>query len=130
MTANRIYATGRRKTSIAKVYLKQGSGVIKVNDQPMDLYFRRKTLGLVIRQPLEAAEHLSSFDIDIYVDGGGWTGQAGAARLGIAKCLTTFDEKLKKTMRNCGFLTRDPRQVERKKYGHKKARKSFQFSKR
>ena len=130
MAEKKIYATGRRKSSIAKVYLKPGSGKINVNKVPLNEYFRRQTLELVIKQPLEALEKLSNFDIDAYVSGGGWSGQAGAMRLGIARCLVLADDANKKSLREHGFLTRDARRVERKKYGHKKARKSFQFSKR
>ncbi|HOA08494.1 MAG TPA: 30S ribosomal protein S9 [Spirochaetota bacterium] len=130
MAAAKLYATGRRKSSIAKVYLKPGSGNIMVNKKPLNEYFRRQTLELVIKQPLGAVDKLAGFDIDAYVTGGGWSGQAGAMRLGISRCLVLFDERMKKTLRESGFLTRDARKVERKKYGHKKARKSFQFSKR
>ncbi|MBN2041733.1 MAG: 30S ribosomal protein S9 [Spirochaetes bacterium] len=124
------YATGRRKTAIARVWVKPGSGQITINKQPVSEYFRRGTLELIVRQPLEATESLSSYDVNAFVTGGGWSGQAGAVRLGIARCLTSIDEKNKKTLRSHGFLTRDSRKVERKKYGRKKARKSFQFSKR
>ena len=130
MAQEKLYATGRRKTSVARVYLTPGTGKITVNRQPIDEYFRRQTLELVIRQPLEAADALANYDIEAYVKGGGWTGQAGAVRLGIARCLVKVDETNKKVLRTVGFLTRDARKVERKKYGHKKARKSFQFSKR
>ena len=119
MATNKIYSTGRRKTSIARVYLTPGTGKIVINKKPMDEYFRRQTLGLIIRQPLELVNQT-----------GGWTGQAGAVRLGIARCLAKQNDKLIKSLRDAGFLTRDARKVERKKYGHKKARKSFQFSKR
>mgnify|MGYP003587405699 CR=1 FL=1 len=112
MATNKIYSTGRRKTSIARVYLTPGTGKIVINKKPMDEYFRRQTLGLIIRQPLELVN------------------QAGAVRLGIARCLAKQNDKLIKSLRDAGFLTRDARKVERKKYGHKKARKSFQFSKR
>jgi len=124
------YATGRRKTAIARVWIKPGSGRIIINRQPVSDYFRRGTLELIVKQPLEATESLGSYDVHAYVNGGGWSGQAGAVRLGIARCLTSIDEKHKKVLRNSGFLTRDSRKVERKKYGRKKARKSFQFSKR
>ncbi|MDA3900957.1 MAG: 30S ribosomal protein S9 [Spirochaetes bacterium] len=130
MAQSKLYATGRRKESVARVYMSQGNGKITINRIPINEYFRRQTLELLIRQPLEAADSLSNFDIDVFVKGGGWTGQAGAVRLGIARCLVQADEKNKKSLRAAGFLTRDARQVERKKYGHKKARKSFQFSKR
>lgn len=128
--ANEYIATGRRKTSVARVHLKPGTGVIKVNKQPIDQYFRRKTLELIVRQPLEYVGQLEKFDISCNVDGGGWSGQAGAIKMGIARCLVKLDERLKKQLRTGGFLTRDSRSVERKKYGQKKARKRFQFSKR
>ena len=130
MAASKLYATGRRKASVAKVYLKPGTGKITVNKIPLNEYFRRQTLELIIKQPLEALEKVSSFDIDAFVTGGGWSGQAGAMRLGISRCLVLFDENNKKSLRERGYLTRDARVVERKKYGHKKARKSYQFSKR
>ncbi len=130
MAVTKHYATGRRKTSTARVYLVQGSGQIMVNKQPIDKYFRRKTLELLIRQPLETTDSLATVDVHAFVNGGGWTGQAGAVRLGIARALVSADERNKKSLRGAGFLTRDARRVERKKYGHKKARKSYQFSKR
>ena len=130
MADKNLYATGRRKTSVARVWLKQGSGKIMVNRQPIEEYFRRGTLGLIVRQPLEYIGKLEKFDVNITVDGGGWSGQAGAIRMGIARCLVLADEGDKKTLRQGGFLTRDARQVERKKPGQKKARKKFQFSKR
>jgi small subunit ribosomal protein S9 len=125
-----FYATGRRKSSVARVYMSPGSGSIKINKQPIDEYFRRQTLELVIRQPLEVSDSLENYDFNVFVKGGGWTGQAGAVRMGIARCLVLADENNKKALRVNGFLTRDARRVERKKYGRKKARKSFQFSKR
>ena len=130
MADKNLYATGRRKTSVARVWLKQGSGTITVNRQPIEEYFRRGTLGLIVRQPLEYIGKLEKFDVNVTVDGGGWSGQAGAIRMGIARCLVQADENDKKTLRQGGFLTRDARQVERKKPGQKKARKKFQFSKR
>jgi small subunit ribosomal protein S9 len=130
MAEDKIYSTGRRKTSVARVWLKSGFGSITINKQPIDQYFRRKTLGLIVRQPLELIGKVEAFDIMVTVEGGGWSGQAGAVRLGIARCLTQMDEKLIKTLRDAGFLTRDSRMVERKKFGRKKARKRFQFSKR
>jgi small subunit ribosomal protein S9 len=128
--ADNYYATGRRKTSIARVRIKPGNGVITVNKMPIQDYFRRQTLELIVRQPLEHVGMLDRFDISANVDGGGWSGQAGAMKLGIARCLIQVDERLKKQLRMGGFLTRDSREVERKKYGQKKARKRFQFSKR
>lgn len=130
MAESKYYATGRRKSSVARVYMTPGSGKIMINKQPINEYFRRQTLELVIRQPLEAVDALEAFDLNVFVNGGGWTGQAGAVRMGIARCLVQADESNKKALRFNGFLTRDARRVERKKYGHKKARKSFQFSKR
>ena len=130
MADKNLYATGRRKTSVARVWLAQGSGKIMVNHQPIEEYFRRGTLGLIVRQPLEYVGKLEKFDVNITVNGGGWSGQAGAIRMGIARCLVQADENDKKTLRQGGFLTRDARQVERKKPGQKKARKKFQFSKR
>ena len=128
--AERKYATGRRKTSVARVWLKPGNGQIVINKQPINEYFRRQTLELIVRQPLEQVGQLDKFDIYANVCGGGWSGQAGAVRMGIARCLIQSDEKLKKNLRDAGFVTRDARKVERKKPGQKKARKRFQFSKR
>lgn len=128
--AHSYYATGRRKTSVARVWIEPGSGRIIVNKQPIDEYFRRKTLELIVRQPLEYVGLVERFDIKATVDGGGWSGQAGAMKMAIARCLVQVDEKHRKTLRIGGFLTRDSREVERKKYGQKKARKRFQFSKR
>jgi small subunit ribosomal protein S9 len=128
--AEKIYATGRRKTSIARVWMKPGTGQITINKQPIGEYFRRMTLGLIVRQPLEHVGQLENYDVMVNVCGGGWSGQAGAVKMGIAKCLVQTDEKLKKTLREGGFITRDARKVERKKPGQKKARKRFQFSKR
>jgi len=128
--AEQYYATGRRKASVARVYLKPGSGRIHINDQDITKYFRRKTLELIVRQPLELLDQVMAFDVFAHVDGGGWSGQAGAVRLGIARCLNLVDERNKKQLREAGFLTRDSRAVERKKYGKPKARKRFQFSKR
>ena len=130
MTEEKYYGTGRRKTSVAKVWLQNGSGQITINDQPISKYFRRGTLELIVKQPLELVEKVNQYDINAFVNGGGWSGQAGAVRLGIARGLSLIDEKNKKALRDAGFLTRDSRMVERKKYGKKKARKSFQFSKR
>jgi small subunit ribosomal protein S9 len=126
----KVYATGRRKTSIARVWVESGSGKIIINNQPISDYFRRQTLGLIIRQPLEHIGQLDKVDVYANVDGGGWSGQAGAVRMGIARCLVQIDDRNKKALREGGFLTRDSREVERKKPGQKKARKRFQFSKR
>ena len=128
--ADKYYATGRRKTSIARVWIEPGSGSITVNKQPIDNYFRRKTLELIVRQPLEHIGELGKFDVKTTVCGGGWSGQAGAIKMGIARCLVKVNESNKKELRKGGFLTRDSREVERKKPGQKKARKKFQFSKR
>ncbi|MCU0846308.1 MAG: 30S ribosomal protein S9 [Spirochaetes bacterium] len=128
--ADSYYATGRRKTSVARVWIKPGSGKIVINKQPINDYFRRQTLELIVRQPLEHIGQLENFDVMATVCGGGWSGQAGAVKMGIARCLVSADERNKKKLREGGFLTRDSRQVERKKYGQKKARKRFQFSKR
>lgn len=128
--AGNMYATGRRKTSVARVWLKPGNGNIIINKQPINEYFRRQTLELIVRQPLEQIGALDQFDVMANVCGGGWSGQAGAVKLGIARCLVQADERNKKPLREAGFLTRDARKVERKKPGQKKARKRFQFSKR
>jgi len=124
------YATGRRKSAIARVWIKPGTGKIIINKKPIADYFRRNTLGLIVRQPLETLGKIDTYDIKADVNGGGWSGQAGAVKLGIARCLVQKDDKDKKSLREAGYLTRDSREVERKKYGRKKARKSFQFSKR
>jgi small subunit ribosomal protein S9 len=107
--AEQYYATGRRKASVARVYLKPGSGRININDQDIAKYFRRKTLELIVRQPLELLNQVTAFDVYAHVDGGGWSGQAGAVRLGIARCLNLVDERNKKQLREAGFLTRDSR---------------------
>ncbi len=124
------YATGRRKSSSARVFLKKGSGNIIVNNKPLDEYFGRETSRMVVRQPLEAIDSLDNFDLFITVSGGGSTGQSGAIRHGIARALVGYDEVNKATMRARGFLTRDARKVERKKVGLRKARRAVQFSKR
>ncbi|MFC1670072.1 30S ribosomal protein S9 [Spirochaetota bacterium] len=128
--ADRYYATGRRKTSVARVWLAPGTGKMTVNKQPINNYFRRKTLELIVRQPLEYIDQLGQFDVFATTMGGGWSGQAGAIKMGIARCLVQVSESNKKDLRKGGFLTRDSRGVERKKPGQKKARKKFQFSKR
>lgn len=124
------YATGRRKSSTARVFLKKGTGNIIVNDKPLDEYFGRETSRMVVRQPLEATDNLESFDFYITVSGGGSTGQSGAIRHGVARALVKYDEGNKAAMRARGFLTRDARKVERKKVGLRKARRAVQFSKR
>ena len=123
-------ATGRRKTSVARVRLKGGKGEIVVNEKPGLDYFRRETLMILVNQPLKLTNSLGKYDVVANVVGGGLSGQAGALQLGIAKALVKSDEELRKILRSEGLLTRDQRMVERKKYGQKKARKRFQFSKR
>lgn len=122
--------TGRRKRSIARVRLTLGQGVITVNKRPMDEYFPRQTLQQIVRQPLDATQSLSRFNIEVKTEGGGIAGQAGAVRHGIARALVAMDEALRDVLRKQGLLTRDPREKESKKYGRKRARKRFQFSKR
>ena len=124
------YATGRRKTSSARIYLKKGKGKIIVNNRKLDDYFGRKVAQMLVMQPLELAELDKEVDIDVKVKGGGSFGQAGAIRHGISRALTLFDEELRPQLKKAGLLTRDPRKVERKKAGLVKARKSKQFSKR
>jgi small subunit ribosomal protein S9 len=128
--ADMNYATGRRKSSAARVYLTTGSGNITVNGRPLDQYFGRETARMVVRQPLQAAAMLDRVDVKVSVTGGGTTGQAGAIRHGIARALVEYNEELRRSMRQAGFLTRDAREVERKKVGLHKARKRPQFSKR
>lgn len=122
--------TGRRKKSVARVFLRSGKGDITVNNRPFDNYFPTESLRAVVRQPLLAAEAMDKFDVLILADGGGVAGQAGAARLGIARALVNFNGELRSRLKKLGYLTRDPRIHERKKYGQKGARKRFQFSKR
>lgn len=124
------YGTGRRKTSAARVFLAAGSGKITINNKTLDEYFGRETSRMVVRQPLELIDALDKYDITITVKGGGANGQAGAIRHGITRALIESDESLKPALRAAGFVTRDPRQVERKKVGLRKARKRPQFSKR
>lgn len=124
------YGTGRRKTASARVYIKPGSGKITVNDRPLDEFFGRETGRMMVRQPLEAVQLDSRFDITVSVAGGGITGQAGAIRHGITRALIEFNGDLRPTLKKAGLVTRDPRQKERKKYGQKGARARFQFSKR
>jgi len=128
--ASTHYGTGRRKTATARVHLKPGSGRITVNDRPLDEFFGRETGRMIVRQPLEATELTSRFDIRVQVDGGGITGQAGAIRHGITRALMEYDDSLRKTLRTAGFVTRDAREVERKKVGRRKARRGPQYSKR
>jgi small subunit ribosomal protein S9 len=126
----RSYATGKRKNAIARVWIKPGSGKVIVNGRDQEVYFARPVLRMLIRQPFEAAERLGQFDVFCTVTGGGLSGQAGAVRHGISKALTYFEPALRAALKPGGFLTRDSRVVERKKYGRAKARRSFQFSKR
>jgi small subunit ribosomal protein S9 len=126
----RAYATGRRKDAVARVWLKRGAGRITVNGKPMDGYFARSTLQMMIQQPLVASNRRDQFDIECTVSGGGLSGQAGAVRHGISRALTYFEPELRPALKKGGFMTRDSRAVERKKYGRAKARRSFQFSKR
>ena len=122
--------TGRRKRSVARIFLRPGKGEIKVNNRAFENYFPTESTRAVVRQPLLATETLDKFDIVILTDGGGVAGQAGAVRMGIARALVEFNAELRSRLKKLGFLTRDPRQHERKKYGQKGARKRFQFSKR
>ncbi len=123
-------ATGRRKTSVARIFLRPGTGAIQVNGRPFEQYFQTESLRVPVRQPLLATETADKFDVLILATGGGVAGQAGAARLGIARALVEFNAELRQRLKKLGFLTRDPRAHERKKYGQKGARKRFQFSKR
>jgi small subunit ribosomal protein S9 len=124
------YGTGRRKSSTARVFLRPGTGTFQVNGRSFDQYFPNETLKMLIRQPLAVTETTDKFDLVVRVDGGGVTGQAGALRHGIARALVSFSPELRPRLKESGFLTRDPREVERKKYGRPGARKRFQFSKR
>ena len=126
----RSYATGKRKDAVARVWIKQGSGNISINGKSSNDYFARPVLRMLINQPLVASDRKEQLDITCSVTGGGLSGQAGAVRHGISKALVLFEPELKKTLKSGGFLTRDSRVVERKKYGRRKARRSFQFSKR
>jgi len=124
------YGTGRRKTSVARVWLRPGQGAITVNRRAFEDYFPRETLRMIISQPFQLTNTLGQFDVSVNVGGGGITGQAGAVRHGIARALLVFDDKLRQTLKRAGLLTRDPRMRERKKYGQPGARKQFQYSKR
>jgi len=130
MAAATFYATGKRKSSIARVWIKPGTGVITVNTKTLDQYFGRETSKMVVKQPLELTENVGKFDIFVTVKGGGDSGQAGAIKHGITKALIEADADLRGTLKKAGFITRDSRIKERKKYGKKAARASFQFSKR
>jgi small subunit ribosomal protein S9 len=129
-TQQNHYGTGRRKTATARVYLKPGSGRITVNERSLDEFFGRETGRMIVRQPLEAVKLVDKFDIAVTVGGGGITGQAGAIRHGITRALIEYDESLRKALRDAGFVTRDAREVERKKVGRRKARRGTQYSKR
>ena len=126
----RAYATGRRKESVARVWIKPGSGRFTINGRDQDVYFARPVLRMILQQPFQTAERVNQYDVVCTVKGGGLSGQAGAVRLGISRALINFEPALRPALKKGGFLTRDSRAVERKKYGRAKARKSFQFSKR
>lgn len=130
MALQQNYGTGRRKTSAARVFLRPGTGNITVNGKTLDTFFGRETARMIVRQPLELLKITDKFDILVTVEGGGTTGQAGAIRLGISRALTEYDDSLKSSLRKAGFMTRDAREVERKKVGLHKARRATQFSKR
>ena len=130
MATEQYYGTGRRKSSTARVFVTKGSGEIIVNDRPLDEFFGRETARMIVRQPLEKLELTDSFDIKATVIGGGISGQAGAIRLGLTRALIEYDEELRKPLRKLGYVTRDAREVERKKVGLHKARKATQYSKR
>lgn len=130
MSDNQFIATGRRKTATARVILRPGSGQVRVNGRDIENYFPTDVLRMVVRQPLVLTETTEKFDVVVNVDGGGYTGQAGAVRHGISRALLVFDAELRSRLKSAGFLTRDPRKKERKKYGQKGARARFQFSKR
>ena len=126
----RAYATGKRKNAVARVWIKPGRGLATVNGKPLDKYFARPVLRMILSQPLVVVNRITQYDLTVTVSGGGLSGQAGAVRHGLAKALTHYEPELRSALKKGGFLTRDARVVERKKYGHRKARASFQFSKR
>jgi small subunit ribosomal protein S9 len=130
MAIQQYYGTGRRKSSTARVFMTKGKGQITVNDRPLDEFFGRETARMIVRQPLEKVEMVDTFDINATVSGGGISGQAGAIRLGVTRALMEYDEELRKPLRKAGYVTRDAREVERKKVGLHKARKATQYSKR
>lgn len=130
MSDTHFYGTGRRKTSTARVYMKAGTGDITVNDRPLDRFFGRQTARMIVRQPLEVTNLADKFDIKVTVKGGGTTGQAGAIRHGLTRALMQYDDALRLRLRKAGFVTRDAREVERKKVGLRKARRATQYSKR
>jgi len=130
MATQQNYGTGRRKSSAARVFLRPGKGSIMVNERPLDQFFGRETSSMIVRQPLEVTKMTDKFDVIVTVEGGGTTGQAGAIRLGLARALVEYDENLKPALRKAGLMTRDAREVERKKVGLHKARRATQYSKR
>jgi small subunit ribosomal protein S9 len=130
MIGNYNYGTGRRKSSVARVFIKRGTGKITINGRPIEQYFHRETGRMIVRQPLELTNHATTFDVMVNVDGGGESGQAGAVRHGITRALIDYDETLKPVLSKAGLVTRDAREVERKKVGLRKARRRKQFSKR
>jgi small subunit ribosomal protein S9 len=130
MAASMNYGTGRRKTATARVFLRPGTGNITINDRPLDEFFGRKTARMIVRQPLELVQMENKFDVNVTVKGGGTTGQAGAIRHGLTRALIEYDETLRKPLRAAGYVTRDAREVERKKVGFRKARRGTQYSKR
>jgi small subunit ribosomal protein S9 len=130
MSDTQFYGTGRRKTSTARVFLKPGGGEITVNNRPLDTFFGRKTARIIVRQPLELMNMTNQFDVNVTVKGGGTTGQAGAIRHGLTRALMQYDESLRPTLRKAGLVTRDAREVERKKVGLRKARRATQYSNR
>jgi small subunit ribosomal protein S9 len=130
MSETSYYGTGRRKTSTARVFLKKGGGEITVNDRSLDTFFGRETAQMIVRQPLELMQLTDTFDVNVTVKGGGTTGQAGAIRHGLTRALMQYDEALRPALRKAGFVTRDAREVERKKVGLRKARRATQYSKR
>ena len=130
MADTQFYGTGRRKTSTARVFMKPGKGSITVNNKPLDTFFGRKTAQMIVRQPLELMQVTDKFDVNVTVKGGGTTGQAGAIRHGLTRALMQYDESMRPTLRKAGFVTRDAREVERKKVGLRKARRATQYSKR
>jgi len=130
MSTQLYYGTGRRKTSTARVFIRPGTGQITVNDKELDRFFGRKTARMIVRQPLELTDNVAKFDVKVNVEGGGMTGQAGAIRHGLTRALIAYDEGLRSSLRKAGYVTRDAREVERKKVGLRKARRATQYSKR
>jgi small subunit ribosomal protein S9 len=130
MSDSFYYGTGRRKSSTARVFLRPGKGNITINNRALDVFFGRETAQMIVRQPLQLTQHVETFDVNVTVKGGGTTGQAGAIRHGLTRALMQYDETLRGALRKAGFVTRDAREVERKKVGLRKARRATQFSKR